>query len=271
MPDSLTPSLPHALCRGLRAALFGLLLPATGLADQIERANAAGLTESRAEVRSQARIEGLDDATRAALDEYRQLARRLEALAAYNAQLGRMVSSQEAEMAELEAQIAGIEDTQREIYPLLTRMIDGLEGFVAADRPFLPEERSRRLSQLRELLDRADVSVAEKYRRVLEAYQIENDYGRNLEAYRGPLDTGTGAPRTVDYLRLGRLGLYYQTLDGAESGWWDNAAGAWERLPEAANLPLREGLRMARKQIAPDLLRLPLDAPVSADAVAVQP
>src|SRR4029079_17177747 len=100
------------------------------------------------------------------------------------------------------------------------RMIQTLEEFVALDIPFLPEERAKRIATLKKVLASGDISISEKYRRVLEAYQIEMEYGRTLDAYTGTLSEGASA-RTVQFIRLGRVSLIYQTLDGAETGYWD--------------------------------------------------
>ena len=42
------------------------------------------------------------------------------------------------------------------------------------------DERRQRAANLKNLLDQPDVSVAEKYRRVMEAYQVETEYGHVL-------------------------------------------------------------------------------------------
>jgi len=209
------------------------------------------------EAKTQTRIEGLNDKTRTMLEEYQQLSRELEVLQTYNTQLQRLVNSQEEEKQSIQGQMNNLEATQREIIPLMLRMVSSLQEFVAMDHPFLPEERQLRVTQIQELMDRADVSIGEKYRRVLEAYQIEMEYGRTIEAYRGELKTETST-RTVDFLRIGRVGLYYQTLDRQEVGQWDTAAGGWQKLTDDYNLPIRKGLRIARKQSAPDLLYLPV-------------
>ncbi len=112
------------------------------------------------------------------------------------------------------------------------------------------------MAHLRELMGRADVTNAEKYRRILEAYQIENDYGRTIEAYRGTLADG----RTVDFLRVGRIALIYQTLDADEAAVWDQAARQWVALDSSYRTAIKQGLRIARKQAAPDMIRLPLPA-----------
>lgn len=238
--------------------LLAVLLPA-GVAAQgvTERA----LDESEALMRdaqgSQQRVEALDDASREALLRYRQALQQREQLDEYNTRLAAMVAAQQAELQSLEGQLSSIEDTQRELLPLMQRMLDSLEQFIALDLPFLPQERSERIEQLRDLMLRADVSVAEKYRRLIEAYQIESDYGRTLEAWRGSLEQDDRI-RVVDFLRLGRVMLFYQSLDGREQGVWDADRQTWAALPNAYRRTLQQGLRVARQQQTPMLLRLPL-------------
>jgi len=212
------------------------------------------------EQKTQKRIDDLSDETRSMLEEYHTLNRELGALKIYNGQVERLVKSQEEEKALLERQMVDIELTQREIVPLMLRMIEALATFLDSDAPFLPDERRQRVRLLRELMDRSDVSVAEKYRRVLEAYQIEIEYSRTIEAYRDELEID-GVLRTVDVLRVGRVGLQYQTLDGKQSGYWDASAKAWIALSGQDSLAIRQGLRVARKQVAPDLLRIEVAVP----------
>jgi hypothetical protein len=123
------------------------------------------------------------------------------------------------------------------------------------------EERRGRLEGLNELMTRADITDAERYRRILEAYQIENEYGRTIETRQGELEL-EGQTRQVDFLRVGRLTYLYQTLDGSETGVWDHANGTWTDSPESRTA-VRKGIRIARKQAAPDLLKLPVPAAVA--------
>lgn len=244
--------------------LLGLLAagiqPLYAAQDALQRSIDASMANTRDEARSQGRIDKLDDETKAMLEEYQRLSRELDVLKVYDDQLERLVASQEEEKASIQRQMQDLELTQREIVPLMLRMVTRLDEFLAVDAPFLPEERRQRVAQLKAMLDRADVSVGEKYRRVLEAYQIEMEYGRTIEASRGEL-SGDGVTRTVDFLRVGRVGLYYMSLDRDEVGFWNPQTSAWEVLPEHYNLAIRNGLRIARKQAAPDLLRLPVAAP----------
>lgn len=218
----------------------------------------AASQDASAEV--QERVNALDDETREMLNEYRQTMAQIEDLESYNNQLDRMVATQNVEMADYERQFADIETTKRQILPLILRMLEVLDEFVGVDMPFLPEERNMRLAELKKLMERPDVLTSEKYRRLTEAYQIELEYGHTIEGYEGEIEV-EGETRTVAFLRYGRLGLYYMTLDGREIGHWDNAEDRWVRLDDDYRQSLDRAMRIARKQLPPDLTRLPVPAP----------
>jgi hypothetical protein len=169
------------------------------------------------------------------------------------------VRSQEEEIASIERQLLEIDTTTREVQPLMQQMVDTLARFVELDVPFLLEERTARVQNLRSLMPRADVTISEKYRLILEAYQIELDYGRTLNAYEGRLGTGADA-RTVEFVRLGRVSLMYRTLDGAETGYWDANQDTWVVDPSYAEA-VEEAIRVARDDGAPELLTVPIPAP----------
>ncbi len=258
---------PHSLImRWHKVAIVGLLtgfsMTMQASTDPLNASIDISSNNNRQEARTQTRIEELDDDARVMLEEYQQLSRELDVLIIYNKQLQRLINSQEKEKISIREQMLGLEATKREIIPLMLNMLEWMDGFTKVDQPFLLEERHMRIEQIHDLMDRADVSVGEKYRRILEAYQVEMEYGRTIEAYRGEL-TISDNTRTVDFLRIGRVGLYYQTLDRQEAGHWDYSAGSWKKLSDSYNLPIRKGLRVARKQAAPDLLILPVPAPVT--------
>lgn len=231
-----------------------------GAANAVESSITLQTETERANLRSQKRIDEIADQTSELLQAYRDTTRELESLRAYNAQLERMVASQQLSLESLQIQLNDVQITQREILPLLTRMVDTLAQFIELDKPFLIAERRGRVEALRALLDRADASVAEKYRRVLEAYQIETDYGRSVEAYRGILQT-QDSERMVDFLRVGRIALFYRSLDGTDAGTWDPGSRSWQGLSGDYRGALKQAFAVARKQSAPELLILPLSAP----------
>jgi hypothetical protein len=207
---------------------------------------------------SQQQIDKISAENDDAIGQYRSALQRIDALRSYNHQMEQLITSQEEEMAGFRGEIDSIELVVREVTPLMLAMIDALENFVALDVPFLIEERQGRLENLNKLMTRADITDAERYRRILEAYQIENEYGRTIETRQGELEL-EGQTRQVDFLRVGRLTYLYQTLDGSETGVWDHANGTWTDSPESRTA-VRKGIRIARKQAAPDLLKLPVPA-----------
>ncbi len=213
-----------------------------------------------ASIAVQQRINALDDETREMLNEYRTTSSQIQDLIAYNEQLAKLVSTQRVELADFERQFNDLEITKRRILPLIVRMIEVLDEFVGIDMPFLEEERSLRVTELQKLMEKPDVPTSEKYRRVTEAYQVELDYGHTIEAYEGEM-TDQGETRTVNFLRFGRLGLYYQTLDGLEIGYYDKNSDQWVQLDDEYRQPLDRAIRIARKQLPPDLIRLPVPAP----------
>jgi hypothetical protein len=228
---------------------------ATTARDVIE-ASATGNQDARS---SQKQIDALSDDIDALAAEYRAALQATRALDVYNRQLETLVGAQGEEAASLQRQIENVTVVGRQVLPLMMRMLEALEQFVELDVPFLMEERHGRIADLRAMMERADVTISEKYRRVLEAYQIENEYGRTIEAYRGPLDVD-GSTITVEFLRIGRIALLYQTLDGTRQGAWDPVGETWSPLADSYRGPIRDGLRMARKQVAPDLITVPVAA-----------
>lgn len=228
--------------------------------EDVERAVETQAKTQRASAEIQRRVSALDDETREMLNEYRRTVAQTDDLKSYNEQLARLVATQKIELADYERQFEDIEGTKRQILPLIVRMVDVLGELIEVDIPFLPEERHMRLEELRALLERPDVPTSEKYRRVTEAYQIELEYGHTIEAYEGEIERG-GEKRTVAFLRYGRLGLYYMTLDGEKIGYWDKRADDWVELGNEYREPLDRAIRIARKQLPPDLTRLPVPAP----------
>jgi hypothetical protein len=229
---------------------------------QLDRTVTAQTEVDRAAAQAQNQINEVRDRTQDAATRYAQFLAEAESLEKFNEQLAEQVRSQETEIASIEQQLVDIETTNREVQPLMQKMVDTLEQFVALDVPFFLEERTTRVQNLKDLMGRADVAISEKYRRLLEAYQIELEYGRVLEAYEGSF-TRDGQEMTVEFVHLGRVALMYRTLDGAETGYWDAAQRTWVADSDYAS-DIEEAIRVARQEGAPDLLRVPVPAPVGA-------
>jgi hypothetical protein len=242
----------------LTVAILPALLAAPAGA-QLTQALTAQVQVDQEAARSQERINEIRERTQDAAGRYAQAMADAESLERYNNQLNEQVRSQEEEIASIERQLVEIETTNREVQPLMQQMVDTIAQFVALDVPFLLDERTNRVRSLQEMMARADVTISEKYRRILEAYQIELEYGRTLEAYEGRLGTGSDV-RTVEFVRLGRVSLMYRTLDGSETGYWDANQKTWVADNSYADA-IEEALRVARGEGAPELLTVPVPAP----------
>jgi len=213
-----------------------------------------------AAIKSQKKIDGISDETDRMLTEYKLVLRQFDALNGYNNQVQKIVDGQVEELSSMDAQLTEIDSTNQGVIPLMSRMVETIQQFVQIDAPFLPKERSERVEGLKDLLDRADVTVSEKYRRIMEAYQVEMEYGRTIEAYTGDLKKD-GNTRSVDFLRIGRVALMYQTLDKKEAAVWDQDKKNWQLLSDEYRKPVSEGLKIANKQAPPNLIKLPIRTP----------
>ena len=210
---------------------------------------------------SQARINELAEQADDLLAEYRRVVREADSLRVYNEQLERVVDNQQAEIASIDSQLGELEETNRGVVPLIQEMIAMLEQIVEADTPFLLEQRRNLVLDLQDMIYRADVTTSEKYRRVMEAYQREIDFGRNVSAYDAKLP---GTDRTVTFVKVGRVLLIYQSLDGETVGWWNPNSKAWEELPAEYKSSIARAVRIAKNQEAPNLVKLPVTGPRTA-------
>ncbi len=217
----------------------------------------AGEQINQSAAKSQQRVDGFSEQVLTKLQKFKTVNKEIDGLQVYNQQMQKQIDSQLGELSQLGKSMEQVSIIERQISPLMARMISTLAEFVNLDVPFLPQERSHRLASLQTMMARADIAVSEKFRRVLEAYQIEVDYGRTIEAYSGLL-TVDGSERDVDFLRIGRVSFIYQTRDGSKLGLWDSRSKSWQELPQSYRLAINKGLRIARKQLAPDLIMVPL-------------
>lgn len=244
----------------LAAAVLSASVVLTATANTVDRALEQGVTRANQAQQVQQNVDAIDADIRALQTEYRTINKEIDGLNVYLQQLERQLQSQQRELAGIENSIQQVTLVERQITPLMLRMIDAIQLFVKADVPFLQEARQQRVAALTDLMGRADVTVAEKYRKVMEAYQIEVNYGRTIESYRGTLTLNDSA-REVDFLRVGRVAFMYTSLDGQEMGVWNNNTQQWQMLDASYKSKLMAGIRIAREQAAPSLIQVPVAAP----------
>ena len=231
------------------------------VAQSIDPIVEVGKQRTMAAKASQAKIDRLADETATLLSDYKTVMKQVDGLKVYNARLERQIANQERRISDIDNSIAEAAVIQRQIPPLVTRMLDGLEQFINLDMPFDLDTRLGNIEAVRANMDRSDVTSAEAFRQVLELYSIELQYGRGIEAYTDTINL-YGAEREVDILRIGRVALVYQSTDGAETGAWNKDTQSWEELSAGDySAAVRKGVRIAKKQATIELLNMPVSAP----------
>lgn len=228
----------------LAGAVGALCLNGIALAQSVDDIVNAERRRLNLAQEQQDQIDGIVEQTRDAFEDYQRVLKEIYTLEVYNNVQQRLVDDQNADLAQLRESIDQVSVIERQILPLMTRMIDGLEDFINLDAPFLLEERLARVQFLQDLVNRSDVSVAEKFRNVMEAWQIENDYGTFNDSYSGTLAID-GVDRQVDFLKIGRLALLFLTPDRQLAGRYNPGTRQWE-YPLDADLTesVLEGLEM---------------------------
>ncbi len=206
---------------------------------------------------SQQLVEELDDETLLMISQYNRELERYEDLFTYNENMRGLIASQEQEKERLDRELQEVAVVQQALVPLMVEMVDVLGQFIELDSPMLEDERDARIQSLQNILTRSDVELSEKYRRIIESYQIEAEYGQSMEAYEDQILI-QDRELTVDILRIGRVALYYLGLDREQAGIWDNVGKTWVPLLGEYIDDLDYAIRIAREQAPPNLVRLPL-------------
>jgi len=205
----------------------------------------------------QSYIDNIDTQIIMLIGDIQFLSQQLDLTNIYNRQLQELISSQEAEIVSINDQMVELDKTNRGILPKLEEMVNTLSSIIDNDTPFLLSERKSRIEELQNILVQSNISTSEKFRRVFEAYQIENEYGRTIESYRDEIvfDSET---YNVEIFRLGRVGLYARTSDGRNTAMYSRKEGKWIRKKGIDN-ELVVALKIAKKELPPSLLKLPVE------------
>ena len=150
-----------------------------------------------------------------------------------------------------------MDNVNKEILPFLKTIIDSLRAFIKLDIPFLLESRIARVDELDSIILKSNITTAEKFRKVFEAYQLEATFGNTIETYPGFIDVDEET-LSVDYFRLGRLGWYYRSPNGNETGYWDKSAEKWIDSGSKLDEGIKAALDIANRQSPPNFINLPI-------------
>ncbi|MFD2179564.1 DUF3450 domain-containing protein [Veronia pacifica] len=238
-------------------SLIGLFFSVFSIAGTLERASEIEGQTLQSSAQVQQRIDRRAENILKMKSEIEQLDRETENLTIYQSHLVKLIENQEHEKAELRNKISELADTRMGIVPLMYRMIDSLEPWVAQDIPIKKQQRLTRVAQLRSLMTRADVSVSEKFRRVLEAYRIEMEYGQKLGIFKGQI-AQQGLVRDVDMLHFGRVSLVARSPDKKSYWLYSRKLGEWELSSGKVKPEIDDAFALAEQSGAPRLINLPL-------------
>ncbi|MEW5056170.1 MAG: DUF3450 domain-containing protein [Cycloclasticus sp.] len=243
-----------------KMALVGLSLSCLSLqaANTLDQVIQEGKQRSQDNAHSQHNIDKIADITEKDHESYRQLSQTLGTLKNYNNLLAKQVVDQQGRLSQLQVSLENNAQMQRDILPLIEEMVASLDQFVTLDIPFLASERNNRITQLKQLIVQSDINIAEKFRQVSDAYQIEMEYGRTIESYRDSINL-EGTERELSIMRVGRIALLYRSDDGQYLGAWNKTEQQWLALdPSQYDRAIRNGIAMALKQKSPAMINTPI-------------
>lgn len=249
--------------------IFFIFFISSSMADELQPVIQAQIQNNDLARASQEEISNSAQQTRQMADEHTITLRQLEDTRAYNNQLRKIIESQKKEKVSILQQIREVKHTDKQIVPLMLEMLTSLENFIQMDIPFLKEERQERLSELKEMMDRADISVSEKYRKILEAYQIEHEYGRTIGVYQS-FQNIDGKDLSVHFLRVGRLALIYQTLDEKKRAYWSQERRKWIPISSKFKKSISMAIRVAKGLSPPNFVVAWLSAPTKINPLFTQ-
>lgn len=234
-------------------------LSSVAYADPVEKLHKEQTATQSASVKSQQRVEAIFEQSFDLLTEYRQVVTQADSKRVYNDYFEKEVGKQQDKINSLQKQIDGIENTKVGVVPLMDKMITALEQFINLDIPIELEKRLDRVERIKRNMTNPDVTTSERFRQILDAYQIENNYGAAISPYQGKIND-----ITVDMVHVGRIALLALSLDSKKAWVWDNNVRDWVQLGDEYLKPVNKVIRLAKKQVAPDLIEVPLFAAESA-------
>jgi len=241
--------------RLMLAGAVGLMMASPASA-QLESALNTAKASTSASAASQQRVERLDDEADTAVREFRAVLQQKDNIALFVAQQDIFLQSQKSEIASLRRQLGTVEQIKQGMSPMMLKMAAEIEDSIKADMPFNLAERLARVDRMKNTLSDPNVSPAEQYRQVLNAFKIEVSYGQGIDSYEGMHPTKPG--NVVNFLRFGRVSLVYMTKDESEVGRYNLDTKSWDILSGADALALRKAIRISRGEAAPDVVFAPV-------------
>lgn len=191
------------------------------------------------------------------VDTYEALQQEQKQLKAQKDSLTQTSTAAGGRIASKAKQLADIEQISVQIQPFLVELIKRMHQQYNDDMPFLAGERGQRLDKLDGLVMDPQVAVSEKFRKIMEALMVEAEYGRTIEVYQETIEVENRAI-LANIFRLGRIALFYQTLDHKRCGFYNVVSATWSPLPNSYNGSIHTAMDIGLKRRPVELLTLPI-------------
>lgn len=240
--------------------LFSLGSPLSGFADKVDVENQIEKPVQKAillqqETRKSESEWQKEKAKQIALFE--SLEKESKTLEAQKAELIKSNAALDTCISAKARQLSDMEQISREILPYLDQVLARLKQLYLSDIPFLKEERQKRIEMLETLMPDPEITVSEKFRKIMEALTVETEYGRTIEVYQETVSL-EGEPTLVNIFRLGRVNLFYQTLDRQQCGFYNAAETSWKPLEDMYLKDIQAAMDIGAKRKPVELLCLPV-------------
>lgn len=213
------------------------------------------------EIRNYQQIQKMQDdwtlEERRQFEEINSLETSLKGLNFQIQKLDRQIAAEDKRIAMNKRKLVETERIRNGLQLWLLETYQSLKDSYAAGLPFLDEERKSRLDDLELVLNDPHTPVYEQFRRMFETLLVEAEYGYSSEVYRSEIEL-SGEKTQVDLLRVGRLALFYRSLDGRSVGLFSPASGDYTPLSEAAVEDITHAFKVVRRETAAEMVALPV-------------
>lgn len=249
--------------KGIRttlAASAAALVVAGAAHAQLDRALEVARQSTQDGARTQEQINNLADAADNAEREYLAVREQIESQRVFIAQQNVFLRSQENELAGLQSQLERVGNIEVDLAPMMLEMFNALEDFIGSDLPFRMDQRTQRLDNIRDVLGQANVSPAEKYRLLLNAFEIESAYGRSLNSYSEEVMVD-GVPQEANILQIGRVAMIRSV--GGDLAIMTHDNQTWRPVPSSMANNVQRAFRIANEVTTPEVFEAPLPGPTA--------
>lgn len=246
----------------LAAGVAALAIAGGSNAQQLDRALQIAQQSTQEGAQAQEQIDDVSERASNLEREYLALQEQIESQRVFVQQQQVFLQSQENEITELQRQLDRVGTIERDLTPMLLEMYVGLEEFIEQDLEFQMDARMDRLANIEETLGDSQISAAEKYRLILNAYEIEASYGRSLRSYAEQVMRGD-TPVEAEILQIGRVALIRQYADG-DMEIRTKDSGEWRPVPGSFAASVQRAFRIAGEVTTPEVFVAPLPGPETA-------